>query len=122
MTAINPEQHAKTLMSNKAYDTCRWITQYALPGTGTLYFTLSTIWGWCYGEEIMGSVVALCLFLGVVLGISKAQYDRSDASFDGTMLVDTSGEDRDVYHMYMNDDVEELKGKDVIRIKVTDRI
>ena len=32
-------------MSNKVYDILKWIAQYLLPALGTLYFTLSSIWG-----------------------------------------------------------------------------
>ena len=63
-------------MSNKTYDILKWIAQYFLPAIGTLYLALSKIWGFPNGEEIMGTVAALDTFLGVVLGISSANYNK----------------------------------------------
>jgi len=61
-------------MSNKTYDILKWIAQIALPATGTLYFALSSIWGFPYGEQIVGTITAVDAFLGALLGISSKQY------------------------------------------------
>lgn len=66
-----------TLMSNKTYDTLKWIAQYLLPGIGTLYFGLASIWGLPYGEEVVGTITAIDTFLGVLLGISSVQYNKA---------------------------------------------
>ena len=63
--------------SNKTYDALKWIAQYLLPGAATLWLTLAGIWGLPYGEEIGGTIVALDTFLGVLLGISSAQYRKA---------------------------------------------
>jgi len=63
-------------MSNKCYDALKWVAQYLLPAVGTLYFTLSTIWGLPYGEQVVGTVAAVDTFLGVILGLSTAQYNK----------------------------------------------
>ena len=63
-------------MSNKVYDVLKWIAMYLLPAFGTLYFALSGIWGLPYGEQIVGTITAIDTFLGVILGISTAQYNK----------------------------------------------
>ena len=63
-------------MSNKMYDVLKWVAMYFLPALGTLYFALSGIWGLPYGEQIVGSITAFDTFLGVLLGISTAQYNK----------------------------------------------
>lgn len=63
------------MMSNKTYDILKWIAQLLLPALGTLYFALASIWGFPYGEQIVGTITALDTFLGVILGISTAQYN-----------------------------------------------
>lgn len=65
-------------ISNKTYDILKWIAQYFLPAIGTLYFALSGIWGLPYGEQIVGTVTAVDTFLGVILGISTAQYNKEN--------------------------------------------
>ena len=67
----------KIKMSNKVYNILKWIAMYLLPAVGTLYFALAGIWGLPYGEQIVGTITAVDTFLGVVLGISTAQYDKS---------------------------------------------
>lgn len=62
--------------SNKAYDVLKWICTIVLPALGTLYFALSGIWGFPYAEQIVGTIVAVTTFLGVLLGISTASYNK----------------------------------------------
>lgn len=61
-------------MSNKTYDVLKFVAQILLPAAGTLYFSLASIWGFPYGEEIVGTITAVDAFLGVCLGISSASY------------------------------------------------
>lgn len=65
------------MLSNKTYDVLKWIAMYLLPALGTLYFALAGIWKFPYGEEIVGTITALDTFLGVLLGISTAQYRKN---------------------------------------------
>lgn len=65
-------------LSNKMYDILKWVAMYFLPAIGTLYFALAGIWGLPYGEEIVGSITAVDTFLGVILGISTAQYNKTN--------------------------------------------
>lgn len=64
-------------MSNKTYDILKFIAQIALPAVGTLYFALANIWGFPYGEEIVGTITAVDAFLGAILGISTAKYNST---------------------------------------------
>lgn len=63
-------------MSNKLYDILKFIAQIVLPALATLYFALAKIWGFPYGEEIVGTISAVDIFLGALLGISTAQYNK----------------------------------------------
>jgi len=63
-------------MNNKTYDILKWIAQIVLPATATLYFALSTIWGFPYGEQIVGTITAIDAFLGALLGISSISYNK----------------------------------------------
>lgn len=65
-------------MSNKVYDILKYIAQIGLPALGALYFALSTIWGFPYGEQIVGTITAIDAFLGALLGISTAQYKKKN--------------------------------------------
>ena len=65
-------------ISNKVYDILKWIAQYLLPALGTLYFALSTIWGFPYGEQVVGTITAIDAFLGAILGLSSATYHKNE--------------------------------------------
>ena len=62
-------------LSNRTYDTLKWLTTIVLPACGTLYFALSGIWGFPYGEQIVGTITAVVTFFGVILGISSREYN-----------------------------------------------
>ena len=72
------------IFSNTTYDILKWIAQYLLPASGTLYFALARIWGFPYGEEIVGTISAIDTFIGVLLGISSSNYDKVNDSEDVT--------------------------------------
>lgn len=65
-------------MSNKTYDVLKWIAQILLPALATLYFALAGIWGFPYGEQVIGTITAIDTFLGVLLGISTYNYNKKE--------------------------------------------
>lgn len=92
-------------LDKKVYDVLKWIAMYLLPALGTLYFALASIWGFPYGEEVVGTITALDTFLGVILGISKSGYQG-----DGEILVNTDNPEKDVYTLAFNDDPDKVIG------------
>lgn len=65
-------------MTDKTYDILVWFAQIVLPAIGTLYSALAVIWGFPYGEEIVGTIIAVDTFLGTVLRVSKTSYDKQE--------------------------------------------
>lgn len=65
-------------MSDKTYDILKEIAQIYLPALATLYFTLASIWGFPYAEQIVGTISAIDVFLGAVLKISTINYLKGD--------------------------------------------
>lgn len=65
-----------TFKNDKVYDTLKWLCQIVIPAVATLYFSLSGIWGFPYGEQVVGTLTAIDTFLGVCLGISTFQYKK----------------------------------------------
>lgn len=66
-------------MSNKVYDVLKWFAMIVLPAIAALYSALAGIWGFPYGEQIVGTIVAVDTFLGAVLQISNANYKKTTA-------------------------------------------
>ena len=69
-------------MSNKLYDILKFIAQIVLPAMATLYFALGNIWGLPYIEQIVGTIAAVDTFLGTILGISTAMYNKTIKTID----------------------------------------
>lgn len=66
------------MFSNRVYDILRFIADIFLPALGTLYFALSGIWGFPYGEQIVGTIMAITAFLDALLAVSKAKYNKAN--------------------------------------------
>lgn len=63
-------------MSNKMFDTLKFLAQVLIPACGTLYFALASIWGLPYAEEIVGTLTAIDTFMGTLLHISTVKYNK----------------------------------------------
>ena len=68
---------------NHIYDILKFIAQVVLPALGTLYFSLASIWGFPFGEQIVGTISAIDLFLGALLGLSTMQYNKQKGAENG---------------------------------------
>ena len=69
-------------LPNKLYDILKWIATIVLPALSTLCFTIGGIWGWSITEQLIGSIAAVDMFLGVILGISSVQYNKTKTPTD----------------------------------------
>lgn len=104
------------MITGKLYDWLKWIAQVALPGLGTLYFTLAGLWGLPNADEVVGTIVAIDLFLGLLLGISQVQFNKQIAHA-GDLLVQPDG--KMVFQIDEDKtDIEKLKEKKEVRFKV----
>ena len=101
------------MISDETYDFLKWVAQDVLPGLATFYFALSSIWGFPYGEQVVGTISALDAFLSVVLRISAMNY-----AGDGTLVINTSDPDKDIYRLELEGFPEQLAAKDSITLKV----
>lgn len=108
----------KFALNSTVYDVAKDATTIYLPAFGTLYFALSSIWGWPFANEVVGTVAALVTFLGVCLKISTASYNNSDAKFDGALHIDTSDPTKDVYKLAVDTPLTEVADKSEITLKV----
>ena len=64
-------------LPNKIYDALKWIVCIVIPATTTLYVALAAIWGFPYADLIAKTSAAVCTFLGAIIGISTAKYNKN---------------------------------------------
>ena len=64
-------------MDSKVYDVLKFVAQVIIPALATLYFAIAQVWGisdTIYAEQVVGTLSAIDVFLGAILGISSMQY------------------------------------------------
>lgn len=66
-------------MSNQVYDVLKWIALVALDAVGLFYKTIAAIWGLPMGDEVLATCTAMSLFIGALIGLSSAQYNKTNA-------------------------------------------
>lgn len=70
----DPPPRQRTLLSNTVYDVLKWIALVFLPAFGSLYFGLAPLWDFPKADEVVGTIMLVDTFLGVLLGISSKKY------------------------------------------------
>ena len=63
------------ILNDKVYTVLKFVAQILLPAIGTFYFALAGIWGFPYGEQIVGTITAIDTFIGALIGISSYNYN-----------------------------------------------
>lgn len=61
------------------YDILSWVAQIFLPALAALYGALAGVWGLPYMDQIVGTIVAIDMFLGLLLGFSTAEFHKKVA-------------------------------------------
>lgn len=104
------------MITGKLYDYLKFLAQIALPALATLYFTLAQIWGLPAAENVVGTIMAVDLFLGVLLGISQVNYAKQVGQ--GDLLVEEDETGAKGMRLELDQTPEELATKKEVRFKV----
>lgn len=71
-------------LNDKIYTILKWCSCCLIPAATTLYCVLSKTWDWPYAIQVAETSAAVCTFMGAILGISTAEYNRSGDMNDYT--------------------------------------
>ncbi len=112
------DTNTSLVLSDRTYNKVKQAAQIVLPGIGSLYFGLSTIWDLPAGEEVVGTTSLMTVFLGTLLGISSKQYKNSDVGYDGEMVVTEDGGGVKNFMLSLDKDPEDLKDMKSVSFKV----
>jgi len=126
MTDINPADipaqpapaQPKTMLGDKAYAIAKSAALIWLPAVATLYTALGGIWGFPNVQQVVGTIVAVDTFLGIVLKISTTNYNNSDAPYDGNLNVHTDENGNKKVDLVLNDDPYGIDQKANVNFKV----
>lgn len=64
-------------INDKLYDVLKWVVMIVLPALSTAYVGLAAVWGWPLADEVAKSCSVICVLLGALLGISTAEYNKT---------------------------------------------
>lgn len=98
------------------YDRLKAFNQFVLPACGTLYAALAIIWGFPHGKEVVGSIAAITIFVGVVLGWAAARYNNSDEKYDGVFIVNPGETNPNTLEFHAPQEVLENKSEFTIKV------
>lgn len=103
-------------LSNNTYNNFKFVVQIVLPALGVLYATLSEIWGFPRVQEVVGTISAIALFLGIILRISSASYATSPQTSTpvGSFVVTEDIEGKKTVKLEFDKDPEEFIDQDIV--------
>lgn len=70
----------KLQFNDKVYDILKWLCLIALPALSVLYSALAGVWGWPYAQEVATTINAVVAFMGALIGISTASYNKANGA------------------------------------------
>lgn len=112
------ENESATLLGEKNYQRAKFTALIVLPALASLYFGLAKLWGLPNTEEVVGTITVFDTFLGVLLGLSTAQYNRSGAKYDGDMNGEVTEDGRVTYTLVLKKEAEDLTAQSDVTFKV----
>ena len=66
-------------MSNRFFDTIRFLSEVAITAAGACYLALSKIWGWPYGDAVVATCAAVSTFLGIFTEWQRMKYKKENS-------------------------------------------
>lgn len=110
-------------LSNNTYNNFKFIVQIVLPALAVLYASLSEFWGFPKVQEVVGTISAVALFLGVILRISSSSYAKAprQGTPDGEFVIsrDTEGNPTAI-RLELESDPAEFVGRQSIVFRARD--
>lgn len=115
----------KWMLTDGFYAFGKKFVQVYLPALASLYFGLGKLWGFPAIEQVVGSCAVIATFIGVTLGISSSNFDKTDAGYDGNVVVTTHPQTgKKLYSLEINHDavsIDHLDQKSSLKFKMAPR-
>lgn len=65
-------------LSNAAYDILKWVGLIFLDALGICYKGIAAVWQLPFGDEVATTCQVLSTFVGALIGVSTAEYNRAE--------------------------------------------
>lgn len=108
-------------LSNRFYDRAKFAVQIVSPAFGVLYTTLAALYHWDNVDQVVGTLTAVTLFVGIVLGISSKNFqtDGEPGEVVGDFSVTTQEDGLRAVKLNLDRDPEDFVDGTSITFKVS---
>lgn len=117
MSQLPPTPRNMLLMSDKLYNILKHAAAIGFPALSALYYTVAQIWNIPDTKEVMGTISAVNVFVGALVGVSYVKYNNSGAKYVGALEVIDNG-DKKTFSLNLNDAPESLENLSEATFKV----
>jgi hypothetical protein len=100
------------------YTIIKNLAQYVMPALAVLDVSLAAIWGLPYTTQILATISAITLFLGVIQGLFERSNAARGKQYDGALVIDKTDSTKDTYSLEVTTPLSELGKKMHIVLKV----
>lgn len=91
-------------ISNKTYDTLKWVAIIVIPALATLVLTVGKIWGLPYYDNIGATISAIGLFIAAIIGVSSTTYTDEMTEEEALQAIEESE--------YLQDEINKIDEED----------
>jgi uncharacterized membrane protein len=84
-------------LTNRQYDTIKWVALVVIPALATLVLTVGKIWGLPYYDNIGATITAVGLFLAAIIGVSRQHYTEELTDEEVAIWDEFDDEDEEEY-------------------------
>lgn len=104
---------------NKLYDKLKFTVQIMIPGLGVLYASLAQYWDFPNVQGVVGTLAAVALFLGLLLGLSSKNFNPPPPTGTpvGNFVVTESADGMKSVNLEFDRDPNEFIGNDNITFR-----
>lgn len=106
------------VLPSKWYDVLKPVVTIVLPAFATFYLTLSGIWGLPAADKVTATTTAVTTLLGVLMGISTRNYNKSELKYDGSIEVSLDDTGKKTFALVLNGDPYQLDEKTELVFKM----
>lgn len=110
-------------LSNKQYNFIKWLITIFLPAVGALYFALAQAWDLHQYTGINGTINAIIAFLGLLIGYSTRQYNKTEQSTDtdGQIIVGEVDGEKHLGLAVNSASIDSMADKTIVKFEVVNK-
>ena len=98
------------------YDALKFLAQIVLPVFGAIYFAMSGIWDLPEADQVVGIIVVIDAFLGILLQLSTSKYSSENVGEIEITELPSGGK---TYSLNLVGDPEDIELHDEVRFRVS---